>query len=225
MVEERRAPQGEPAGDPRDRSHDVWSVANMITLVRLLIVPVFLVVLLSDQPNKDTTAFVLFVVAASTDFLDGLVARSTHTVTELGKTLDPLVDRALIAAAGIGRFLVGRLPLWIALVFVLRDVYLAAGMAYLERRGVKRPPVSWLGKITTATALTGFALLIWDKPTVPGLGIAEVPWLPGLGSTPAALGIYLLYLGVAFSLAAAVQYTFQARELLRESGQGGSVPT
>ena len=203
--------------EERDRSRDVWSIANLITLLRLLLVPVFLVVLLSSRPDKDTIAFVIFVVAASTDFLDGLVARSTHSVTELGKTLDPLVDRALIASAVIGLFLIGRLPLWVALVFVLRDVYLAAGMAYLERHGVKRPAVSWLGKITTAVALTGVALLILGQPMLPGLGIVDAPWLPGLGSTPAPFGIYVLYVGVAFSLAAAVQYTFQARRLVRDS--------
>ena len=215
VVGDDRMPAPPAGGQPRDHSHDVWSVANMITMLRLLLVPVFLVVLLSKRPDSDTIAFVVFVVAASTDFLDGLVARSTHTVTELGKTLDPLVDRALIAAAVIGLFLIGRLPLWIALVFVLRDAYLLAGMTYLEREGVKRPEVSWLGKITTAVALTGFALLVWDKPMLPGLGIAGVSWLPGLGSAPAPFGIYLLYLGVALSLAAAVQYTFQATRDLR----------
>jgi len=144
----------------RDHSRDVWSVANMITLLRLLLVPVFLVVLLSKRPNADALAFVIFVVAAGTDFLDGLVARSTHTVTELGKALDPLVDRALIVAAVIGLFLVGRMPLWIGLFFIARDAYLLWGMTYLERRGVRRPAVSWLGKITTAVAFTGFSLLI-----------------------------------------------------------------
>jgi len=61
----------------------------MITLLRLLLVPVFLIVLLSKRPDSDTIAFVIFVVAASTDFLDGLVARSTHTVTELGRRSTP----------------------------------------------------------------------------------------------------------------------------------------
>jgi cardiolipin synthase len=194
----------------------------MITLLRLLLVPVFLVVLLSKRPDSDVIAFVIFVVAAGTDFLDGLVARSTHTVTELGKALDPLVDRALIVAAVIGLFLVGRLPLWIALFFVARDSYLLWGMTFLERRGVRRPAVSWLGKITTATAFTGFALLILDWPIVPGLGIVDSPALPGLGSAPAPFGIYVLYLGVAFSLAAAVEYTFQARKALRSTA--GSRP-
>jgi cardiolipin synthase len=100
----------------RDHSHDVWSVANMITMIRLGLVPVFLVVFLeSKSPNADVIAFAIFAVAALTDFLDGLVARSTHTVTELGTMLDPVVDRALIVAAVIGLFLTGRLPLWIAL--------------------------------------------------------------------------------------------------------------
>ena len=78
-----------------------------------------------------------------------------------------------------------------------------------------------MGKVTTAVVLTGFALLILDWPMVPGLGIVDVPWLPGLGSTPAPFGIYLLYLGVAISIAAAIQYTFTARAALR-SARGSS---
>lgn len=221
------------AGAPKrqaapDHSHDVFSAANVITMVRLLLVPVFLVVLLgpSGRPNQDLVAFLIFAVAAATDFLDGLVARSTHTVTELGKTLDPLVDRVLIVAAVIGLFLLGRLPLWIALFFLLRDAYLAAGMLYLERHGTARPPVSRLGKVTTAVALTGFSLLILGWPMVSGLGLAgaEPSWLPGLGSTPTYLGIYLLYLGVVFSLAAAVQYTIAAAHAVAADRGSGMTP-
>jgi cardiolipin synthase len=218
-----------PASDcppERDHSHDVWSVANMITMIRLVLVPVFLVVFLeSKSPNADLIAFIIFAVAALTDFLDGFVARSTHRVTELGKTLDPVVDRALIVAAVIGLFLTGRLPLWIALFFVARDAYLLAGVIYLERHHACRPAVNWAGKITTAVVLVGFSLLILGWPVVPGLGLLpnDPSWLPGSGSTPAYLGIYLMYLGVAFSLAAAIQYTFEARRALSEA-RGSSAP-
>ncbi len=210
---------------PPDHSHDVWSVANLVTMIRLLLVPVFLVVFLTAKsPNSDFIAFLIFFVAAATDFLDGLIARSTHTVTELGKTLDPVVDRALIVAAVIGLFLTGRLPLWIALFFLARDAYLLWGAIYLERHHVRRPPVSWVGKATTAVAFTGFCLLILGWPVVPGLGwLANDPsWLPGLGSSPAYLGIYLMYVGVALSLAAAIQYTFSAREAVAESRREGT---
>ncbi len=214
MVVEPRDTEAPTPAPPKDHSHDVWSVANLITMIRLLLVPVFLVVFLTAKGVRgDIVAFAIFFVAAVTDFLDGLVARSTHTVTELGKTLDPAVDRALIVAAVIGLFLTGRLPLWIALFFLLRDAYLLGGAIYLERHQLARPPVNWLGKITTAVAFTGFCLLILGWPVVPGLGVvpADPAWLPGLGSAPAYLGIYLMYVGVAFSLAAAVQYTIEAR--------------
>jgi cardiolipin synthase len=221
------ADAGRPCPPPeRDHSHDVWSVANMITMVRLLLVPVFLVVFLgSKSPNADLIAFLIFAVAALTDFLDGFVARTTHRVTELGKTLDPLVDRALIVAAVIGLFLTARLPLWIALFFVARDAYLLWGVMYRESRCARRPAVNWAGKVTTAVALIGFSLLILGWPIVPGLGLLpnDPVWLPGLGSTPAYLGIYLMYLGVALSLAAAVQYTYQARRALAEA-RGSSAP-
>ena len=79
--------------------------------------------------------------------------------------------------------------------------------------------VSWAGKVTTAVALVGFSMLILGWPILPGLGVMpDAPsWLPGLGSTPTYLGIYLMYLGVAFSLAAAVEYTVKARVALAEA--------
>jgi cardiolipin synthase len=85
--------------------------------------------------------------------------------------------------------------------------------------------VNWSGKVTTAIALIGFSLLILGWPIVAGLGLLpnDPAWLPGFGSTPAYLGIYVMYLGVAFSLAAAIQYTFEARRALAEA-RGPSAP-
>ena len=76
--------------------------------------PIFFSVFLTDR--SDTLAFVLFVAAASTDWLDGQIARRTGTVTAIGKAIDPLVDRLLIASGVIGLYIEGRLPLWIVLV-------------------------------------------------------------------------------------------------------------
>lgn len=201
--------QEQPPEDkaPRVAASEVYAVPNMITIARLLLVPFFFVVLVSGAANErledpNLLAFVLFAVAAFTDFLDGTIARRTHTVTNLGKVLDPIVDRALIASGVIGLYLVGRLPLWVVIALILRDAYLLSGSAVLERHGL-RLPVTRLGKWTTAVLLVGFSSLIWDFPRVP------------FGSGEAALGIYLVYLGLALSLTAAVQYTFRARRALK----------
>ncbi len=200
-----------------DHSHEIYTVANIITVLRLILVPIFFSVFLTDR--SDTLAFLLFVAAASTDWLDGQIARRTGTVTEIGKAIDPLVDRLLIAAGVIGLFLEDRLPLWILVALVARDAYLLYGSWRLEGHH-RRVPVNRTGKATTAVLLAGFSLLILNWPMVPGLGIVTSPAaekaLPGFGSAPAPLGIWFVYAGLVLSFWAAAQYTVAARRLSRE---------
>lgn len=194
------APQGDgPRGEREDHIQDVWTVANVITVLRLLLIPFFFSVLLSDR--SDFLAFALFAAAASTDWLDGMIARRTGTVTTIGKAIDPLVDRLLIAAGVIGLHLIGRLPLWIVGVLVARDVYLLWGAWRLERHR-ERMPVTYLGKATTAVLLAGFSLLMLGWPHIE------------LGGTELLLGKAIVYLGLALSLASAVHYTILARRLV-----------
>jgi len=197
--------------------HTVYSVANLITVLRLLLVPFFFAVLVgSDSEQSRLTAFVIFAVAASTDWVDGQIARRTHTVTQVGKVIDPLVDRLLLAAGVVGLYLIGEIPLWIPVVLLARDVYLLYGSYVLERHRVILP-VSRIGKLTTAVLLMGFSSLIAGWPMVDGLGVVDSPALPGWGSDPAPLGIWFVYAGIVLSLSTAAQYTVQARRALREA--------
>jgi len=128
VVEERaRKGQGQPRqASAEDHVRDIYTVANTVTVLRLILVPFFFAVLINGQNN--VLAFVLFAVAASTDWLDGQIARRTGTVTAIGQAIDPLVDRLLIAAGVLGLYVVHRLPLWILVVLVARDVYLGYGI-------------------------------------------------------------------------------------------------
>jgi cardiolipin synthase len=186
--------------------HDIYTVANIITVLRLLIIPFFFSALISDNPNSDTLAFILFAVAASTDWLDGMIARRTGTVTAFGRVIDPLVDRLLIASGVVGLYMVGRLPLWIVLVLLARDVYLLWGSWQLEKRHL-RLGVTFLGKATTTVLLFAFALLIWARPVI------DVPFLGEL-----LLGVPLVYLGLAMSLTTALDYTRRAGQAVRGDG-------
>ncbi len=220
MVDDAHPPDQLPpsgAAPPEDHSHEIYTVANIVTVLRLILVPIFFSVFLTDR--SDTLAFLLFVAAASTDWLDGQIARRTGTVTEIGKAIDPLVDRLLIAAGVIGLYLEDRLPLWMLIALVARDAYLLYGSWRLERYH-RRVPVNRTGKATTAVLLVGFSLLILNWPTVPGLGLVTSPAaekaLPGFGSAPAPLGIWFVYAGLVLSFWAAAQYTVAARRLSRE---------
>ncbi|MRR11696.1 CDP-alcohol phosphatidyltransferase family protein, partial [bacterium] len=190
--------------------HTIYSVANLITIVRLILVPVFFAVLIGgDGERSRLAAFVIYAIAGSTDWIDGQLARRTHTVTQFGKIVDPLVDRLLLASGVLGLYLIGVIPLWLPIVLVLRDVYLLYGAFVLERYRVILP-VTYIGKLTTAVLLVGMSSLIANWPVLPGAGLIDSAWLPGLGSQEAPLGIWLVYAGTVLSLSAAVNYTFIA---------------
>jgi cardiolipin synthase (CMP-forming) len=196
------APQSDGTrGESSEHLQDVWTVANVITVLRLLLIPFFFSVLLSDRAHADTLAFALFAAAAATDWLDGMIARRTGTVTVIGKVIDPLVDRLLLASGVIGLYLIGRVSLWLVGLLVARDVYMLWGAYRLERHG-ERMPVTYLGKATTAVLLTGFSLLILGQPSFESGGVGYL------------LGEPIVYVGVVLSLASALHYTILARRLV-----------
>ena len=156
-----------PLSEPPDSAHDVYTVANIITVLRLILVPLFFAALVNG--TNDTLSFLLFAVAASTDWVDGQIARRTGTVTDLGKAIDPLVDRLLIASAVVGLYLEGRLPLWIVLVLLARDLYLLGGAWVLARAGAQRIQVAYIGKAdhrASARRLRGVAVELAGRARV-----------------------------------------------------------
>lgn len=216
MVEERAA---QP--DREEVHHTIYSVANLVTIVRLLMVPFFFTVLVGGEGERSRlAAFLIYAIAASTDWLDGQIARRTNTVTQFGKIVDPLVDRLLLASGVVGLYLIGELPLWVPVVLVLRDVYLLYGAYVLERHRIILP-VTYAGKLTTAVLLVGFSSLIAGWPQMPGLGMVDSGWLPGFGGQAIAAGIWFAYVGIALSVSAAAQYTIHARRAIAGAPGGG----
>lgn len=204
MVEDNATP-GAPDGH---HSNEFWTVANIITVLRLLLVPLAFSALIGGDPDEhgrlDITAFLLYAGAASTDWLDGQIARRTGTVTAIGKAIDPLVDRLLLASGVIGLYVLGRIPWWIVALLVARDMWLLYGAWRLERHHL-RMPVTFPGKVTTALLLAGFSLLILNLPAI---SIAGRHFVPGSG---------LVYVGVALSLITAVDYTRKAFSMLSQA--------
>jgi len=203
-------------GTGEEVHHNVYSVANLITVLRLLLVPFFFAILISDSERTRIVAFAIYAIAASTDWIDGQIARRTHTVTSIGKIIDPLVDRLLLASGVVGLYIIGDLPAWVPVLLVCRDIYLLYGSYVLERHHTILP-VTYIGKITTAVLFTGFSSLISAWPMLPGLGLVDTDWLPGLGTTGAALGIWLVYLGILLSIGTAIGYTFLASAALKRA--------
>ncbi|NBI32136.1 CDP-alcohol phosphatidyltransferase family protein [Enterorhabdus sp. P55] len=202
-------------------SDRILTLPNVISVIRLCLVPLYLALLMGGQ---DLAAAVTFAVAAGTDFLDGQIARRTHTVSKLGQLLDPTVDRVLMITGVLGVFLVGRLPLWIILVVVLRDALLLGGGSWLLfKRGI-RVPVIYPGKFATTFLFVGFAGLVLNAPLVPGLGLTDAAWLPGFTAAPVSWGIWFIYGGLILAIGTTVYYLWAALRALKAQGLGGEGP-
>lgn len=175
----------------------ILTLPNLITFARLSLVPCYLVAL---YHNHNFLATLLFAIAASTDFLDGQIARRTHTVSRLGQLLDPAVDRILMITGVLGVFFAGRIPLWMIVVVVARDLYLLYGGCVLLFKYQTRVPVFFAGKVATTLLFIGFAGLLLNAPLIPGLGLCDISWLPGFNHEMVSWGIWFVYVGMVIAL-------------------------
>lgn len=204
-------------------SDKIWTIPNFVSFVRLCLVPIYLILLIE---GRDIAATVVFAIAASTDWVDGQIARRTNTVTKLGQLLDPAVDRILTLSGVIGLLYVGRLPIWIVIFVLLRDGIALIGGGFMLKRYRIRIPVVYAGKVATALLMAGFAGQLLNWPVVPGLGIVTASFLPGLNADPSSWGIFLVYIGLVFSFGTFVYYVVAAlrekKKLARREREGGS---
>ena len=168
---------------------ELRSIPNMLSILRLFMVPVFLVLLLTGQ---FIAALITLMVASATDWLDGQIARRFNQITKLGQLLDPAADRLFIFAALIGLTINGNIPLWLALIVASRDLMLVIVYPILASHGYGPLPVHFLGKAGTFALLYALPLLlmvdVWPEadfivlPLAWGLAYWGVGlyWLSGL---------------------------------------------
>jgi CDP-diacylglycerol--glycerol-3-phosphate 3-phosphatidyltransferase len=185
---------GPPPGELSDR---IWTVPNILSVLRLLGVPVFLYLVLVAE--RDGAAILLLMAAGTTDWLDGKIARKYGLFTRLGQLLDPLADRLYILATLAGLVLRDGFPWWWAAGLVGRDVVLAVTtLPYLRRHGYGPLPVHFLGKAATFNLLFAFPMLLAALPGNDGL-LADV--FRPLGWAFAAWGSVLyLWAGVLYAV-------------------------
>lgn len=198
-------------------SNKIFTISNFITFTRLILTGVFLYLFVTDQNRY--VALAIYAIAASTDWLDGQIARMTKTVSWLGKMLDPVVDRALLFTGVVGLVARGELPMWIMFAIVGRDLYLFIGnflVSHYHRRPID---VVFIGKLATALLMSGFTLMLLGIPQIDGLGIvpSAISWLPGINDVPAPLGIYFVYAGVICSLTTGAVYSIKGLTAIRNA--------
>jgi CDP-diacylglycerol--glycerol-3-phosphate 3-phosphatidyltransferase len=151
----------------------VVNLANVLTGLRLVLVPVFLLALSAGgghQTASRIAAFVVFVIAVITDRLDGTLARKHNMVTEFGTLADPIVDKTLIGAALIGLSVLGDLPWWITVLILFREVSITALRLVVLHRGVI--PASRGGKLKTLVQSVAIGLFVLPL-SGPGLVAAQ----------------------------------------------------
>ncbi|MEO3757466.1 CDP-diacylglycerol--glycerol-3-phosphate 3-phosphatidyltransferase [Mycobacterium sp. B14F4] len=152
---------GQPHTDPLVPRARVANIANVLTGVRMVLVPVFLLVLFVGDGHETfwrVIAFVVFAVAVITDRFDGALARSYGMVTEFGTLADPIADKALIGAALIGLSVLGDLPWWVTVVILVREIGITVLRFVVLRHGVI--PASRGGKLKTLVQAVAIGLFV-----------------------------------------------------------------
>jgi CDP-diacylglycerol--glycerol-3-phosphate 3-phosphatidyltransferase len=171
---------------------------NVLTVLRILLVPVLVAALLSEGPQGDAFAAGVFCVASATDALDGWLARRQRAVTTFGTLMDPLADKLLVTAALVSLVSLDRLEAWIAMVIIAREFAVTGLRALAAEQGHVIAASVW-GKAKTFCQVVMVLLLI----TVDG----DPGWVDGV-----------VYLTVAVTALSGADYFFGLRRLLRDHG-------
>lgn len=173
--------------------------ANAITMVRILLIPVFVVLVFSSIPYGAAWAIAAFSIAAMTDGLDGYVARSRNQVTTIGKLLDPVADKMLVSAALISLVGLDQLAAWVAMVIIGREFAVSALRVVAVDQGVIIPASS-LGKGKTISQIVAIIILLWPHGHL---------WFAPLVEWTA------IAVMVALTLLSGIQYAIRSRDLLQ----------
>jgi cardiolipin synthase (CMP-forming) len=176
-----RTPRKQAGEEVADR---VWTVPNVISALRLLLVPVFGVLIFNEQ---DAAALVILIVAGASDWFDGFIARRFNQTSRLGQLLDPAADRLYIFVTLVGLAWRELVPWWLVVVIVARDVLLACLLPVLNRHGYGPLPVHLAGKAGTFALMYAFPLLL--LASVPGT-VGTLAWTFGWASAWWGVGLY-----------------------------------
>ena len=134
------------------------NTANKLTLTRVVMIPLFLVILYWDFPFHQYVALAVFVLASVTDFVDGYIARHYDQVTDFGKFMDPLADKVLVMAAMLWFVEAGRFPAWALLIVIVREFAVTA-LRLVAVEGGRVIAAAWSGKVKTASTMVGICVM------------------------------------------------------------------
>lgn len=189
-------------------SDRIVTIPNIVSFIRLAAIPVFWWLLLAE--DNVTAATILFALIATTDWIDGYLARALNQVSELGKSLDPIADRLMIFSAVVAGLIAGIVPAVIGIILIIREVYMALVTSALVLRGKGVLEVRYLGKIAT--------FLVYSS--IGWFYMAAIPFLEWLTRPLAWIGGVF---GLILYWITAFQYTGDARRVMSQL-ESGPVP-
>ena len=176
-----------PDDDGLDR---IWTVPNVVTLVRLACIPLYVWLLFGA--DRQTLAAAVLAVLGATDWVDGYVARRFHQVTTVGKVLDPVADRILVLTAVITIMVHGAVPIWFGVATLARELVVSGAVLLLASLGAARIDVLWVGKAGTFALMTAYPLFLVSDGTAGWQQVLRVAaWVIGL------LGLTLAWIAAA----------------------------
>ncbi len=184
----------------RSIAQDVWNIPNSLTMLRIVMIPVFLIFLNVGTRLSGFWAAIIYTLAALTDMLDGYLARKLGVESVLGKFLDPLADKLIVMAGLVWMVPMGRIPAWVVIVLLAREISVTGLRSVAASEGVVIA-AGQDGKIKTALQMIGIIALVIGYPyhLVYGpidLGLVDL----------VKVGRMLVYISLAFSVASAAQY-------------------
>lgn len=172
--------------DPAERGTGVWTLPNVLSMLRLLGVPVFLWAILTGH---DGIALVTLMLSGITDYLDGKIARTFNLTSKLGATLDPVADRLYIFTTVLGLAYRGIIPWWLVVILIGRDAILSVALLVVRSEAARGLPVHFVGKAATFNLLYAFPLLLLAD----GDGrLAEIARPVGWGFAWWGIGLYVV---------------------------------
>lgn len=177
------------------------NLPNKITIVRVIMIPIFLFFMLMPQiPANRYIAVGIFIVASITDAIDGYLARKNNLITNFGKFMDPLADKLLVSSALICFVGMNQIPIWIAFAIIAREFIISGFRLVASDKGVVISAGLW-GKLKTNVQMIMSILLIIDFDIVAFNILEQV----------------LIYLALAFTIISLVDYMVKNKDVLKES--------
>ena len=141
------------------------NTANKLTILRVVMIPAFLLVLYLDVPHANYWALAIFAAASATDTLDGYIARHYNQITDFGKFMDPLADKCLVTAAMLWFVEVGQMPGWALLVVIIRE-FGVSGLRMVAADKGRVIAAGWSGKGKTAATMVCVILMLLSLPEI-----------------------------------------------------------